>query len=269
MQENSEHVRHGVRKRYGLWHRDSVLRRPETLKYAVHVHTDEDRLQDRPKHLFPLIRHVSYRVTPWLVRTPLTANHITICGTLFGLLAVYCFVSDSLALRILGGFAFFLMALCDHCDGEVARLKRIESRLGDLLSEAGGTLVEVALWLAIAWKTAQVFDDPLWFWLGVSVAVGVLINFVVALLFKVQPEEQTTHDGDVALSITPHTLSASASWHARVLYVFRELLPADLWILYAVLGISGTFWILLLPAAIGVHVFWLLGMSERARRFHA
>ncbi len=269
VQEKSELGHHGARKQSDFEPRDSVFHREQTREYSDHADTAEDWQQRRPKYLLPLIRHVSCRVTPWLVRMPLTANQVTMFGILCGLLAVYCFVSDSLAVRILGAFAFFLTALCDHCDGEVARLKQLESRLGDFLSEAGGTLVEAVLWLAIAWKVAQDFDNPLWLWFGVSVAVGVLLNFVVALLFKVQPEEQTAHDEDFALSITPHTFSAKASWKERALYAFRELLPADLWILYAALGISGMLWILLPLAAFGVHVFWLLGMTKQARRFHA
>ena len=118
----------------------------------------------RPRHLFPLIRHVSCRISPWLARTPVTANQVTLAGTLLGLLGVGLLVQDSLALRLAGAAAIAGNYLCDHCDGEVARLKRIESRLGDLLSEVGGALVHGGLFLAVGWKAASTSGDAIWLW---------------------------------------------------------------------------------------------------------
>ncbi len=222
----------------------------------------------RPRHLLPLIRHVSCRVSPWLARTPITANQITVLGTIVGLLGVWCFLQDGVAMRLAGAAAIAFTYLCDHCDGEVARLKRIESNLGDLLSEVGGALVHGGLFLGLGWKASVVLGDTIWFWFGVATALGAFMNLVVALLVKEQPAEQELAASDLSQSVRPTHFENSLGWRDKAIYVFRELLRADLWIVLVVLGVLDLLWILLPAAAVGSHVFWIAGLTRNARKYH-
>ena len=86
-----------------------------------------------PKQVFPLVRHLSWRVTGVLARTPVTANQVTLAAIAAGLLGVWFFTQPGLAPPFLGAGCFAVFYLFDHCDGEVARLKGIESRFGDKL----------------------------------------------------------------------------------------------------------------------------------------
>ena len=221
----------------------------------------------RPRHLFPLIRHASCRISPWLARTPVTANQVTVAGTILGLLGVGLLIQDSLALRLAGAAAIAGTYLCDHCDGEVARLKRIESQLGDILSEIGGALVNASLFLAVGWKAAATSGESIWLWCGVATALGAFLNLIVALTTKEQPSEQELDDPDLSLSIRPGDLGGG--WRDKALYAFRELLRADLWVLLVALGVFELLWILLPATAIGAQVYWVLGLTRSARRFHA
>ncbi len=222
----------------------------------------------RPRHLLPLIRHVSCRVSPWLARTPITANQITVMGTIVGLLGVWCFLQDGLAARLAGAAAIAFTYLCDHCDGEVARLKRIESNLGDLLSEVGGALVHGGLFLGLGWKASVDLGDPIWLWFGVATAVGAFMNLVVALFVKEQPSAQALAASDLSQSVRPTHFDGGIGWRDKAIYAFRELLRADLWIVLVVLGALDLLWILLPAAAIGSHVFWIAGLTRNARKFH-
>ena len=56
-----------------------------------------------PPSRFPLIRHLSYRLTPLLARTHFTPNQITGAGLVLGVGGAWCFVQVMLAVSILKG----------------------------------------------------------------------------------------------------------------------------------------------------------------------
>ena len=120
----------------------------------------------RPRHTFPLVRHISWRVTLLLCRTPITPNQISVIGPIVGLIGVSLYIQDGLINRLLGVAGFFFLYLCDHCDGELARLTRRESKLGDRLSEIGGASFHAGLFLGIGWKASVDFGNRLSDWLA-------------------------------------------------------------------------------------------------------
>ena len=222
----------------------------------------------RPKYVFPLIRHLSWRVSAWLSRTPVTPNQITLIGAIVGIAGIILFLQGGLAGRLLGLAAFVFNYLCDHCDGEVARLTGRTSRFGDVLSEVCGALFHGSLFFGLGWKMSVVTGDPLWFWCGVSTAVAALLNLAMALLLKEQSSDQDEADCDLSQPVRPTQLGHGIGLWDRLVYVFRELLRADLWILFVVLGVFDLLWLLIVPAAIGSHLYWMAGLTRSARKFH-
>lgn len=222
----------------------------------------------RPKYVFPLIRHLSWRVSVWLSRTPITPNQITLIGAVVGIAGIFLFLQDGLAGRLAGLAAFIFNYLCDHCDGEVARLKGATSRFGDLLSEICGALFHGGLFFGLGWKMSVVTGDQIWLWCGVSTVVAALLNMVMALLLKEQSSEQDVADTDLSQSVRPTHLGTEVSVWDRLVYLFRELLRADLWIFFVVLGVFDLLWLLVIPAAIGSHLYWMAGLTKSARKYH-
>src|SRR5437867_12601078 len=96
-------------------------------------------------------RRCSRWITRWLVRTPLTPNGVTVLATAVGLLASVAFGVGGYAAGIIGALLFQLSAILDCCDGEVARLKFMESAFGEQLDVVLGNVFGLALLAGIAW----------------------------------------------------------------------------------------------------------------------
>ncbi len=222
----------------------------------------------RPQYVLPLIRHLSWRVSAWLSRTPVTPNQITLIGAVVGITGIFLYLQDGLAGRLVGLAAFVFMYLCDHCDGEVARLRGATSRFGDLLSEVCGALFHGGLFFGLGWKMSAETGNRIWLWCGVATAAAALINMVMALLIKQQSSDQDVADTDLSQSVRPSHLGNGIGWWDRLVYVFRELLRADLWIFLVVLGVFNLLWLLIIPAAVGSHLYWMAGLTRSARKFH-
>lgn len=221
----------------------------------------------RPHQLFPIIRHLSSRISPWLARTAVTANQITLAGMVFGLAAAWFFLLGSYAANLVGAALFFLSYLCSHCDGEVARLKKLESPFGAKLSEFGGFVVHAALLLALGVNGADTFGSDIWLWLGALGAFGTAANFAVWMLANRESDHDSTPQ-DIAHTIRPEDVTHKASRLDQTIFVFRELMAADFCFVLLAVSLIGMPWLLVPPAAIGVQLYWVAGLYENAQKYH-
>ncbi len=97
-------------------------------------------------------RKISIAISKRLVETSITPNQITLISVLIGLLGGF-FMGVSRGLwQILGSLLFLTHSIMDGCDGEIARIKFSESRLGGLLDFWGDNVVHSAVFIAIAWE---------------------------------------------------------------------------------------------------------------------
>ncbi|MBI4056219.1 MAG: CDP-alcohol phosphatidyltransferase family protein [Elusimicrobia bacterium] len=139
-------------------------------------------------------RRISGAITRRLAKTPLLPNHITAVSIAIGLLGALLLISTQ-ATAILGGtFLLLLHSVVDGCDGELARLKGLESRVGAALDFFGDNLVHIALFSCLAvglWRTS---DDFLFLWLGFSANLGTLASSIFYFSFsKTHPSPLTPH----------------------------------------------------------------------------
>jgi phosphatidylglycerophosphate synthase len=100
-------------------------------------------------------RRLSRRLTCLLLRTPLTPNHVTVIGVVIGIAGGLLLGSPSTTGVIAGIAALLVSGVLDCCDGEIARIKFSESRIGHLLDITGDTLVHGALLGGIAMQLAR------------------------------------------------------------------------------------------------------------------
>ena len=95
-------------------------------------------------------RKISMSVTRLLVDTAATPNMMTVVSVAIGLAAAPCFLSVSPAWQLTGALLFLAHSILDGCDGELARLKFLESRHGAVLDFWGDNIVHFAVFSAIA-----------------------------------------------------------------------------------------------------------------------
>lgn len=106
-------------------------------------------------------RRISLALTRRLVGTSITPNAMTLVSLAVGLLAAPFFLSVDPLHQVVGSLLFLSHSILDGCDGELARLKFLESPAGARLDFWGDNLVHVAVFgsMAIGWSVAA---DAAW-----------------------------------------------------------------------------------------------------------
>jgi len=144
----------------------------------------------RPNEIDPyakyLIRPISIWFTWIFVRTPLTANHVTIIQEIFGFIGAVLFACGRFALGTLFLQIGFIM---DNSDGEVARWKNQQSEQGKFLDLIGHMVIIPFYFFGLG--------------LGLYLQQGYLITLIMGFfagLFSLKLEKFITNeDGDLEL----------------------------------------------------------------------
>jgi phosphatidylglycerophosphate synthase len=127
-------------------------------------------------------RRVSLAVTRRLVETSVTPNAMTLISVGIGLLGALGFLSPAPAFQLAGALLFLTHSILDGCDGELARLKFLESPWGAVLDFWGDNVVHVAVFAALAiewcWSVGEAW--PLAF--GATAIAGTLAS--ATLMFR-------------------------------------------------------------------------------------
>jgi phosphatidylglycerophosphate synthase len=121
-------------------------------------------------------RPISLAITKRIAATRVTANAMTVISILVGLLGAPFFLSSQPALQVTGALLFLAHSILDGCDGELARLRMKESRLGGILDYWGDNLVHIAVFacMGVGWSLEAGSVWPLW--AGVAAVLGTLAS---------------------------------------------------------------------------------------------
>ncbi len=218
-----------------------------------------------PTQIFPLVRHLSYRLTPVLLKTSITPNQITAVSLLFGLLCAVCFVTGNYIAGIIGGLLLTASYTFDNCDGEVARTKNLSSEFGAKFDDMADWMVDASFFAALGYGTSQVMNQPFWFWLGCAAAAGAFIDYVVDLFYHARNEQKEDSKSREEVATEPKRPEELLDW---IIYIFHKLSRADFCIIVLILALFNVTWVLLPFAAIGAQVYWITDLFERARGYH-
>jgi 1L-myo-inositol 1-phosphate cytidylyltransferase / CDP-L-myo-inositol myo-inositolphosphotransferase len=192
-------------------------------------------------------RKISLAITRRLAATNVTPDVITLVSVGIGLLGASFFLSSSSAYQLLGALLFLTHSILDGCDGELARLKFMESPRGAILDFWGDNVVHVGVFacMAVGLSFAQEATWPL--------ALGALT--VLATLGAAASQSRAI--------MLDTAVGADAIWIARCAEAFSHRDFIYLVIALAALGKAHVFLIL---ASIGTPIFFVLLLWVGARR---
>jgi phosphatidylglycerophosphate synthase len=130
-------------------------------------------------------RHVSRLMSPWIARTRMTANMVTLLNALLGLAGAFLLSVGGHLFQIAGTLVFVFSTIVDLVDGEVARLKMQETNFGHYLDIICDNIVHLAVFIGTAVglyrETANgVFIYLLWFFLGGLGLCALILNRILA-----------------------------------------------------------------------------------------
>ena len=97
----------------------------------------------------------SIPISAMLVKTPLTPNMLSLFGLFIGFLSGWCFAQGSYLSGLAGGLLLVLTAIWDCCDGDVARLKFMESDFGEKLDTTCDNLINVFVFTGMMLGVSQ------------------------------------------------------------------------------------------------------------------
>jgi len=92
----------------------------------------------------------SIPISAHLVKMPFTPNQITLFGLVIGALSGWFFAQGDYLSGLCAGFLLIFTAIWDCCDGDVARLKFMESDFGDYLDTLCDNIINVFIFIGIA-----------------------------------------------------------------------------------------------------------------------
>ena len=126
-----------------------------------------------------LSRSVSQKMTRLLLNTSVTPNQITLFSFVMGLVSAICFAGGTYPLNVFGGFSLLFSTWLDGTDGEIARLKFMESELGGKLDIICDNIVHFFVFGAIGWGVAETTGDETYLYLGGLAAFASLASFIL------------------------------------------------------------------------------------------
>ncbi len=218
-----------------------------------------------PKQRFPLVRHLSYRLTLWLNQTDVTPNQITVLSLLFGLACAICFALGGYVIQIIGALLLTISYTLDNCDGEIARLKGMSSEFGAKLDDVVDWVVDAAFFIGLGYGVWKTNGMAIWFYFGLAAAAGAFIDYLVDLYKYRQDEAKEDTRTREQEAADPKQPEDTLDW---IIYIFHKLSRADFCLIIVVLAICNLTWLLLPFAAIGAQVYWITDLFERARGWH-
>lgn len=193
-------------------------------------------------------RRISLGITRRLAGTRITPNAMTAVSLAIGLAGAPFFLSSVPAYQLTGALLFLVHSIVDGCDGELARLKFLESRFGASLDFWGDNLVHVAVFscMAVGWSLESGARWPL-------ILGAVVVASTVAAATVAARRATLAASGESTRS----SLSRLADAVANRDFIYLVILLA---------AVGKANWFLLL-AGVGTPIFLaVLLWSNRARR---
>lgn len=159
----------GPAKDHILEHNDFNILHEQLLKGSGQNHDSTiTRLLSRP---------VSRKLSRFFLITPISPNQITLLSFVMGLLAAFCFFQGTYLANVYGGILLVFSTWVDGVDGEIARLKFMESELGGKLDILCDNIVHFLVFGAIGWGMSKATGEQLYIYFGILAAFASLTSF--------------------------------------------------------------------------------------------
>lgn len=114
-----------------------------------------------------VVRYVSIYLTWLLVKTPVTANQVSVMCLVSGIAGAFLLGSSQYVVTIFGVLLLQLSCLLDYSDGEVARYRKKPSMLGTLLDVNFHRIIDGATFAGITYAVfSSYWQNPIVFWFG-------------------------------------------------------------------------------------------------------
>jgi len=201
-------------------------------------------------------RHLSLAVTRQILKTGITPNQMTLMVMMLGGVAAFFFAQPGYVPKVAGALLFWCASFLDGCDGELARLKFLESRLGGWLDLWGDNVVHCLVFLGIGIGLWRDTGNTLWGTLGLVAALGVLCSVSWVSGMTIRGSRKT---GTLYTSVAEEAgRGPRPAWLSRLITLADTMSRRDFIFGVIFLTILGWLPAFLWAAAIGSNLFFLV-----------
>jgi phosphatidylglycerophosphate synthase len=200
-------------------------------------------------------RRISLPISIVLMRTPITANQVSVVLVAIGFYSAWLFSLGNYAPGIVAGFLSLAASVLDGCDGEIARLKYQESVLGCWIETVGDYSYYLAIFVGLTIGVVHDTRLVIFYWIGMIALAGTLITFAMLIYLRAritagQPERLHA----VAKTRFKSDPSPLTKLIWRVSFVAtRAAMPYGIF----VLALLDALPVVLVLAALGANIYWI------------
>jgi phosphatidylglycerophosphate synthase len=200
-------------------------------------------------------RRISTAISRVLVLTRVTPNQISIFTLIPALAGAALVAAPGRLLSGLGAILYLISTILDGCDGEVARLKYLESAKGARLDLACDIIGLVALFLGIIVHVHSEVGGTSMMYVGGAAIGGLVAAQAIEYLLITRPRIRS---GEGNGPVSPNELKRRELYERLASRDFAYLLP--------VLAFTGTLSLFVWATAVGVNLFWVALVVIVARK---
>ncbi len=179
-----------------------------------------------------LSRPVSRKLTRFFLNMPIHPNQITLFSFAMGLGSALCLAQGTYQTNIIGGLLLLFSTWMDGADGEIARLKFMETELGGKLDIVCDNIVHFFVFGAIGWGLSETTGDKTYLYIGGLAAFASLTSFILlgaSLLKKSSTRQPTTSPSEPQSSLV-EKLANRDFIHFLMLMAFIDLVHVFIFI---------------------------------------
>jgi phosphatidylglycerophosphate synthase len=245
---SGEHVSHGrAQLALRVTNQDELRAAELTISRSIYKSTDAK--------LARFNRRLSLPISLLLIRTPITANQISVVLVALGLYSGWLFSLGHYWTGVFGGMISLAASILDGSDGEIARLKYQESALGCWIETFGDYSYYVATFIGLTAGAVRQTGWEMFYWLGVIALTGTLLSFLLLVWLR---NRITAGRPEKLHAIARARFKAHPTWWSRVVWrvsfvATRAAMPYGILALALVYALPGV----VILAAIGANVYWI------------
>lgn len=133
-----------------------------------------------------LLRPIAGIIVWALFYTPITPNQVTIVSILSGIVAAIFYLKGTANAFVVAGLLVTLKDILDSADGQLARAKQRQSRIGRFLDSIGDFIVDVAVFSSIGWVLYKLNNNWLMLFLALLGFIGISLRVSYHVFYQVQ-----------------------------------------------------------------------------------
>jgi phosphatidylglycerophosphate synthase len=200
-------------------------------------------------------RKLSVPLSVALIRTPLTANQLSVVLVAVGLYSGWLFSIGHYLTGVLAAALSLAASIVDGCDGEIARLKYQESALGCWIETFGDYSYYFAIFIGLTIGAVHQTGYEVFYWVGAAAIAGSVITFALLIYLRSQitnGQPNRLHAIARARFRAEPTTWSKIIW--RISFVAtRAAMPYGIMVFALLHALPG----IIVLAAIGANVYWV------------